>query len=182
MDRVGWVRDVLSFWFAELQPDDWFTRKDATDEAIRQRFLGLWQEMRAAIPAEALLERDAALAATIVLDQFPRNIFRGTADAFATDPLALAVARQALDRGFNRDLPQERRNFLYMPFMHSEALDDQERCVALFGPDHKDVKYAIAHRDIIARFGRFPHRNRALSRASTADEQAFLSGHEGFGQ
>lgn len=182
MVRDGWARDVLAFWFAELQSDDWFTRKDATDAAIRQRFLGLWQAMRTAIPTEALLDRDAALAATIVLDQFPRNMFRGTADAFATDPLALAVTRQALHCGFDRDLPQERRNFLYMPFMHSEALDDQERCVALFGPDHKDVKYAIEHRDIIARFGRFPHRNRALGRVSSRDELAFLSGHEGFGQ
>lgn len=182
MIQDGWSRDVLAFWFGELQPEDWFTRKDATDEAVKRRFLGLWQAMRVAIPAEALLERDAALAATIVFDQFPRNMFRGTADAFATDALALAVARHALHRGFDREMPQERRNFLYMPFMHSEALDDQEHCVVLFGPDHEDAKYAVEHRDIVARFGRFPHRNRALGRTSTASELAFLSGHEGFGQ
>jgi uncharacterized protein (DUF924 family) len=182
MVRNGWVRDVLDFWFGELQPDDWFNRKDATDAAIRKRFLDLWQAFREAIPAAAFLEPDAALAATIVLDQFPRNLFRGTADAFATDPLALAVARHALHSGFDKDLPHERRSFLYMPFMHSEALDDQDRCVALFAPDSDQVKYAIDHRDIIARFGRFPHRNQALGRKSTQEELAFLSGHEGFGQ
>lgn len=182
MVRDGWVRDVLDFWFGELRPDDWFTRRDATDAAIRQRFLHLWQAFREAIPAAAFLEPDAALAATIVLDQFPRNVFRGTADAFATDPLALAVVRHALHCGFDKDLPQQRKSFLYMPFMHSEALDDQERCVSLFGPDGEGAKYAIDHRDIIARFGRFPHRNRALGRKSTQEELSFLSGHEGFGQ
>jgi len=182
MGANGWADDVLRFWFEELKPDDWFTRKDETDETIRRRFLDLWRELRIAIPAAAVLERDAALAATITFDQFPRNMFRGTAEAFATDPLALAVARNAIQDGFDKDMPQERKHFLYMPFMHSEALDDQERCIALFGPETGHAKYAVGHRDIIARFGRFPHRNRALGRESSEEELAFLSGHKGFGQ
>lgn len=181
MAEENWADDVLDFWFEELGPDDWYTAKETTDAAIRRRFQDLWQAFRVAIPASALLEPDAALATTLVLDQFPRNMFRGSAEAFATDPLALAVARQALHSGFDRDLPDERKSFFYMPFMHSEALDDQKRCVSLF-QDSEDAKYAIDHHDIIARFGRFPHRNRALGRTSSREELAFLSEHEGFGQ
>lgn len=178
-----WQRAVLRFWFGELTSDDWFTSKEETDEAIRQRFRALHDEMRIAIPAEAFLDPHAALAAVIVLDQFSRNMFRGTADAFATDRLAVAIARNALDSGFDAALPEEQRHFLYMPFMHSESLDDQNRCVALFEKlEGDDVKYAVEHRDIVARFGRFPHRNRALGRETTEEERAFLAGHEGFGQ
>ena len=180
---ADWVGNVLDFWFAELTAEDWFTRKDTTDEAIRQRFGALWEEFQAAVPAAAFRDPDAALAATIALDQFPRNMFRGTAKAFSSDALALAVAGHALHQGFEKGLKEERLPFLFMPFMHSEALADQERCVALFGgPDDEKAKYAVEHRDIIARFGRFPHRNRALGRENTEEERAFLGNHEGFGQ
>ncbi|HWK66033.1 MAG TPA: DUF924 family protein [Rhizobiaceae bacterium] len=182
MTTSDWASDVLHFWFDEIGPTGWFERADATDDAITKRFRALWSDLRAKVPAEALLRPDAALAAIITLDQFPRNMFRGTAEAFATDPLALAIARNALANGFDTAVPKERRTFFYMPFMHSEALDDQERCIELFSDYEEQMPYAIEHRDIIARYGRFPHRNRALGRQSSEEELAFLSNHAGFGQ
>lgn len=173
--------EILSYWFGELTYEDWFTRSDAVDEAIRRRFGPTWQAWRQRVPASALTEPDDALAAVILFDQFPRNMFRGTADAFATDLLALALARNAIAAGFDTAVDESRRSFFHMPFMHSENIADQERCVALFdGTD--SLKFAVEHRDIIARFGRFPHRNRALGRESTEEEKAFLGGHAGFGQ
>ncbi|MGN6584919.1 MAG: DUF924 family protein [Rhizobiaceae bacterium] len=179
-----WVEEVLQYWFGELTPDDWFTVKDETDKAITKRFLPLYRSLMEIVPEEIYDEPRAALAAIIVLDQFPRNMFRGKAEAFATDDLALALARNALDRQFDAFLEERMRHFLYMPFMHSEVLADQERCVSLFKSlgDGEGAKYAIEHRDIIAQFGRFPHRNKVLGRETTADEKAFLAGHEGFGQ
>jgi uncharacterized protein (DUF924 family) len=182
MTDTGWANEVLGFWFDELTPEDWFMTKPETDEAIRTRFLKLWQEMRQAVPAEALLAAEPALAATIVFDQFPRNMFRKQADAFATDPLARVVAHNARRLGFAEKLAPSRRGFLHMPFMHSEELSHQEICVALFAANPEQSTYAVEHRDIVARFGRFPHRNRALGRESTAAEIEFLKGHEGYGQ
>lgn len=182
MIKNEWAQDVLRFWFEEVGPQGWFERSDDTDERIKGGFLDLWQKLETAIPAEALLQPEAALAATIALDQFPRNMFRGTARAFVTDPLALALARNALASGFDMAVPREWRLFFYLPFMHSESLDDQERCVELLSDDEEQMRYAVDHRDIIARFGRFPHRNRALGRESSQEEAAFLLEHAGFGQ
>ncbi len=182
MSDKPWDVDVLGFWFGELTHEDWFTSKPETDEKIRQRFLPLWKKMREAIPASAFIEPEQALAVTIVFDQFPRNMFRKQADAFATDPLARAIAYNAQRLGFPDRLPPSRRSFLFMPFMHSEELADQELCVTLFAGEADSLKYAIEHRDIVARFGRFPHRNRALGRETTPEENAFLQGHEGYGQ
>ena len=119
---------------------------------------------------------EGALALLILLDQFPRNMFRGAARAFATDPLARAIAAGALLKGFDAQVPPEMRGFFYLPFMHSEDLADQERCVALYqaAGDADGLKWAQEHADIIRRFGRFPHRNAVLGRASTPEEQAFL--------
>ena len=173
-----WQKDVLRFWFEELTADDWFAVRKDLDDRIRKRFEALHTDLSVAIPTEAFLEPDSALAATIVFDQFSRNIFRGTANAFASDRLAVAVAANALASKFD-----ERKHFLYMPFMHSENLADQKRCVALFEAlGGNGVKYAVEHRDIIERFGRFPHRNRVLGRETTEEERAFLADHEGFGQ
>lgn len=183
MTEKGWHRAVLDFWFSELTSDDWFAVRQELDDTIRDRFLGLHDDLSRAIPTEAFLESDPALAATIVFDQFSRNMFRGTAKAFASDRLAIAMAANALANAFEAKLPEERKHFFYMPFMHSEKLADQKRCVALFEALGGDaVKYAVEHRDIIERFGRFPHRNRVLGRQTTDAEQAFLAGHEGFGQ
>jgi uncharacterized protein (DUF924 family) len=182
MDK-DWVNDVLRFWFEELKQEDWFERKDATDEAIRSRFAGLHAELTAQAASMPFDDPDSALAAILVLDQFPRNMFRGQPRAFATDDMAAAIARRAVERGFDTEVDEQRRLFFYMPFMHSENVADQEHCVSLTSAlpgDH--VKYAIEHRDIVARFGRFPHRNRVLGRESTAAEHDFLTGHKGFGQ
>jgi uncharacterized protein (DUF924 family) len=183
MTARGWQQDVLRFWFEELTKDDWFEVKKENDEAIRTRFAALHRDLSIAIPTEAFLQPEAALAAVIVFDQFSRNMFRGTADAFASDRLAIAVATNALANKFDTQLAETRKRFLYMPFMHSEVLADQKRCVALFEALGGDaLKYAIEHRDIIERFGRFPHRNLVLGRQTTEEERAFLAGHEGFGQ
>jgi uncharacterized protein (DUF924 family) len=183
MAEKGWQQEVLRFWFGELTSDDWFAVKKETDDTIRDRFEPLHKDLRTAIPTEAFLEPEAALAAVIVFDQFSRNMFRGTAEAFASDRLAIAVAANALANKFDTRLAEKQKPFLYMPFMHSEVLADQKRCVALFEALGGDsVKYAIEHRDIIQRFGRFPHRNPALGRETTEEEREFLASHQGFGQ
>jgi uncharacterized protein (DUF924 family) len=168
--------EVLAFWRA-AGPDKWFEKDDAFDDQIRTRFLATCE----AAAAGALAwddTPDGALALLIVLDQFPRNIFRGSARAFAADPLARAVAARAIVRGFDREVPVAERGFFYLPFEHSEALADQERCVALNRAtgDADALKWAELHADIVRRFGRFPHRNAVLGRATTPDEQAFLDG------
>lgn len=179
----GWIDETHRFWFEELKPDDWFEPRPRTDAMIRQRFLAVYERLADAVPDAAAREPRAALASVLVYDQFPRNLFRGTARAFATDRLALTIARDAVQRKFDEDLTSSGRKFLYMPFMHSEQLADQERSVALFRTvDDDSLKFAIEHRDIIARFGRFPHRNVALGRESAAEELEFLRQHEGFGQ
>lgn len=184
MIEDGWRDRVLSFWFGELTSEDWFAGGDKLDARIRERFAGLYAELAKGAPPETRSDPEAALAAVIVLDQFSRNMFRRKPEAFSADAVALDIARHAVEAGFDAQLPAERRTFLYMPFMHSEVLSDQERCVDLFkqAGNEESIKYAVEHRDIIARFGRFPHRNRALGRDSTPDEQAFLEGHDGYGQ
>lgn len=182
--QEDWVEAILSFWFKELSEEDWFTRRDATDAKIKARFEPLYREIRAGVPVVAFEEPRGALASVIALDQFPRNMFRGTAEAFATDDLAADIARRALAKKLDERLGEGEKQFLYMPFMHSEILADQERSVALFRAQGagKNEKYAVEHRDIIAKFGRFPHRNKVLGRESTPAERIFLLSHEGFGQ
>jgi uncharacterized protein (DUF924 family) len=174
----AWIADVLDFWFREISREAWF-RKDADiDRAIRDRFLPLYDALSPRGPDDLSASGEMALAAVIVLDQFPRNIFRATAKAFATDALALAVAGQAIARGLDRELPAEQRIFLYLPFEHSEALAHQLRCIDLTEKlgEPEYAHYARLHHDVIARFGRFPHRNALLGRASTPEEEAFLQG------
>ncbi|MBW7973953.1 DUF924 family protein [Bradyrhizobium sp. BR 10289] len=168
---------VLAFW-REAGRERWYKRDDAFDNEVRRRFLPLWEKAVAGELASWEANDEGALALVIVLDQFPRNMFRGTREAFASDPLARDVARRALARGVDKRIDPILLEFLYMPFMHSEHLPDQLHCVALFqGTDNaENLKYAREHADIIQRFGRFPHRNRLLGRDTTADEQAFLDG------
>jgi uncharacterized protein (DUF924 family) len=168
-----WRADVLKFWFG-LNPEQWWDGGPDLDHRIKQNFLKLWFEKRQ-LPVESFLTDPlTADAAVILFDQFPRNMFRGDAEQFATDPLALGIARGAIDRGFDRELAFDERKFLYMPFMHSENLEDQDRALLLFTEihDEEQIKYARKHRDIIARFGRFPHRNKMLGRAPRPDEIA----------
>jgi len=167
--------DVLAFW-RETGKTKWFARDPAFDSEIRARFQPLWQAAAADQLSAWEETSEGALALTIVLDQFPRNMFRGEARAFATDSHARAAAERAIDRGFDREVPEAERLFFYLPFEHSENPADQERSLALFRAtgDAELLKWAQLHADIIRRFGRFPHRNLALGRATTPDEQAFL--------
>lgn len=165
--------DLLAFW-KDAGQKRWFTEDEAFDATLRDRFLAQ-HERAAAGKLDATWTRDgeSALALVILLDQFPRNAFRGTARAFATDASARGIADRALAAWFDVAVPEELRFFFYLPFQHSESLTDQDRSVAL----HERIgmpEWAIKHREIIRRFGRFPHRNAVLGRTTTAEEQAFL--------
>ena len=169
----GWQDEVLDFWFG-LEPERWWKADPQLDEEVRERFEELWEEKRD-LPPESFLDsaRDA-LAAVVLFDQFPRNMFRGHADQFSTDPLALAVAKKAVDRGLDEQLEPRQRGILYMPFQHSEDMDDQRRSLLLFTDlgDGEQLDYARKHHDIIKRFGRFPHRNEILGRRARPEERA----------
>lgn len=179
-----WIDDVKAFWFGELTREQWFSGDATLDETIRQRFGGLHRQIHENVPAEAWNDPDTALAAIIVLDQFSRNIHRGRREAFASDSTACALARNAVDKEFDAGMSDSERAFLYMPFMHSEILADQERGVSLYKSlgNMESLKYAEEHRDAIARFGRFPHRNEVLGRESTPDETIFLKTANRYGQ
>lgn len=168
-----WRADVLKFWFA-LDPEQWWNGGPELDQRIRQNFVELWSEKRQ-LPADSFLtDALSAVAGVILFDQFPRNMFRGSAEAYATDPLALAIVKGAVDAGLDEELEPQERKFLYMPLQHSENLDDQDRAVLLFtalGDEHQ-LGYARHHREIIERFGRFPHRNAVLGRPSRPEEIA----------
>jgi len=167
--------DILAFW-RDAGPDRWYRRDDGFDAEVRRRFLGLWQCAAAGELSSWETSDDGALALVIVLDQFPRNMFRGDIRTYASDALARDVARRAIDRGGDARIDPPLREFLYLPFMHSEHLADQLRCIELSrAAGHaENLKWAEHHAGIIRRFGRFPHRNPLLGRATTPDEQAFL--------
>jgi uncharacterized protein (DUF924 family) len=168
-----WRREVLTYWFG-LKPEQWWKPDRALDKDIGERFLQLWEQKRQ-LPASSFLDDPlTAMAGVILFDQFPRNMFRGHADQFSTDLLALAIAKGAVDRSFDDELQPQERGFLYMPFEHSESLEDQRRSVQLFtalGDDYL-LGYAKKHHDVIERFGRFPHRNAMLGRQPRSAEIA----------
>jgi len=168
---------VLDFWFA-AGPQKWFSKNDSFDREITARFLPAHEAAAAGSLAGWEAAPESALALVILLDQFPRNMFRGSPRTFATDKPALAVAKRAVAKGFDEQLELPKRNFFYLPYMHSENLADQERCVELSRErsDANTLKYTELHADIIRRFGRFPHRNPILGRTTTGEEQAFLDG------
>ena len=169
----AWRADVLKFWFG-LDKEQWWRGPPELDHRIKQSFLNLWAEKRQ-LPVESFLDDLlTALAAVVLFDQFPRNMFRGEAEQFATDHLALAIAKGAIDKGFDEQLERQERSFLYMPFQHSENLADQNRSLLLFTAldDDYHLGFAKKHHDVIARFGRFPHRNAMLGRAPRQDEVA----------
>jgi uncharacterized protein (DUF924 family) len=170
---TDWRSEVLTFWFG-LKPEQWWKADPDLDHAIKQKFLKLWAQKRQ-LPADTFLDDSlTALAAVILFDQFPRNMFRGHADQFATDHIALAIAKAAIGRELDDELQPQERGFLYMPFQHREDLDDQRRSVQLFtklGDDYQ-LGFAKKHHDVIERFGRFPHRNAMLGRAPRPDEVA----------
>jgi uncharacterized protein (DUF924 family) len=176
-------QDVLGFWIA-AGPDKWFAGSEAFDDAIRLKFepvhLAASRGKYDAWAADTSNGAEGALALVILLDQFPRNLYRDSGHAFATDGKARAIAAAAVAAGHDKVVAPELRPFFYLPYEHSESLADQEAGIALFEGLLKDtgdadsLKWAIAHRDIIARFGRFPHRNKALGRITTVAEQVFL--------
>jgi uncharacterized protein (DUF924 family) len=177
--------DVIAFW-REAGPDRWFQRDEAErlafDAEVRRRFLALHERAAAGELKEWESSAEGALALLLLLDQFPRNMFRGTPQAFATDPLARAITAAALLKGFDAQVPSDLRQFFYLPFEHSEDMADQERGLALYtaAGDEEGLKWAKLHADIIRQFGRFPHRNKILGRTSTPEEQGFLD-EGGFG-
>ncbi len=166
---------MIGFWRA-AGPKKWFRKDAAFDREITARFLAAHEAAAAGRLSDWQATPDGALALLLLLDQFPRNMFRNSARAFATDPLARAVADRAIAHGFDASASDAERVFFYLPFEHSENLADQERSLALWrrSGDGKIDKYAEIHADIIRRFGRFPHRNAVLGRATTPEEQAFL--------
>ena len=166
-----WVRQVLDFWFSELREADWWSKDEATDATIRERFLSLHGRLTADGGAE-ISECRSLLAAVIVLDQFSRHLFRGGPRAFATDPLARRLARLAVERGCDAGMRDEERMFLYLPFQHSEDRADQSLALELFDGlgNESWTRDTIAHKALIDRFGRFPHRNVILGRESTPEE------------
>ncbi len=181
------AREVLEFWFGrEGEPgygefrDTWFRKDPAFDAGVTERFAGLYEEAAAGYLDGWRGEAESCLALVIVLDQFPRNMFRGDGRTHATDAKALETSRYAVEHALDRELPAFQRMFLYMPFMHSENADDQRRSVELFArlaeePGAPDVTtYAVGHREIVERFGRFPHRNAILGRRTTPEEAEFL--------
>lgn len=172
--------DVVAFW-KDAGPSKWFAKDYAFDAEFRQRF-----EAAHFMAAQRALDHwaetaEGSLALLILLDQFPRNVFRGTGHAFATDPLARDLAVMALDAGQDRAVENDLRRFLYLPLQHSENRADQDRQLALFQTMDRPAsdRWAEHHHDVITRFGRFPHRNWALGRETTAEEQAFLD-EDGF--
>jgi uncharacterized protein (DUF924 family) len=175
------ARSIITFWH-DAGSAKWFAKDDAFDAELHARFLD--EHFAAARrEREALLDdANGALALILLLDQVPRNVFRDSAHAFATDPLAREYAQRAIAAGFDIKIDPALRIFFYLPFEHSEALADQDRAVALCETlgDANYLKYAQAHRDVIRSFGRFPHRNRALARASTVEEQDWLDAGGGF--
>jgi len=168
-----WAEDVLDFWLRLVGPEGWWSHSDVVDKAIRDQFADLWAA-RKDQPAETFLgHADEALAAIILFDQFPRNMFRGSADAFSTDPLAQDIAHAAVARSYDTQMGGDARMFFYMPFQHSEKLEDQALSLAFFKALGQPVPldYARRHHDMIARFGRFPHRNKVLGRADRPGEE-----------
>ena len=169
------AEEVLAFW-REAGPERWYRKDEAFDAAIGRRFLDLWTRAAAGELPSWEASDDGALALVIVLDQFPRNMFLDDVRAYSSDALARDVASRALARGADARIDQRLREFLYLPFMHSEELAHQLHCVELFrkAGNLDNLKYAEDHADIIRRFGRFPHRNAALGRATAPEEQSFL--------
>jgi uncharacterized protein (DUF924 family) len=167
------IDEILHFWFEELSRKDWFRK----DEALASRFGAIYHELRAGVPASWLDTPEGVLAAIVVLDQFPRNMFRGDARAFATDEVSLELAKRAIADGFDEKLSRDQRVFLYMPFQHSEDRDDQARAIALYAMLGKplNLDFALRHQEVVDRFDRFPHRNALLGRPSTEEERSFLA-------
>lgn len=172
------MNEVIKFWFEELTPADWWKKSDELDQTIKDRFEAIHTQ---GMKGELSHWRGTAvgrLAEILVLDQFSRNIYRNDARAFASDGMALILAQECVRHGFDKDLAMAKRKFIYMPFMHSESLEVHNEAIELFSVEgmEDNLKFERAHRDIIVRFGRYPHRNEIMGRESTEEEIEFLKG------
>ena len=179
--QSDWAAQILRYWFDELHSDAWFRKDESVDAAIRERFGALYEQLAQIRPQQIATPLES-IAAVIALDQFPRNMFRGSPRAFATDALALSIAQHAIAMGFDEQLTAQQRLFLYMPFQHAEDRAVQARSIELFSRLGlaENLDYAHRHKEVIDRFGRFPHRNEVLDRESTAAEREFVATHRGF--
>lgn len=171
--------EILHFWFEETAPSQWFQKNEVFDGQITDRFLVSYEMAANGLCDGWSSEPDGCLALCLLLDQFPRNMFRGLPRAFATDKKALLVAKYAISKKFDQLLPPIQRRFIYLPYEHSEKLSDQEKAVALFAAmkehDPMGYDYAVRHYEVIERFGRFPHRNKVLGRENTPEEEEYLA-------
>jgi len=170
---------VTQFWLREKTPKDWYTGGEALDQEIRDRFQATWEAARAHRLKDWCQNARGMLAMIILLDQFPRNMFRGSGKSFSTDAQARAIAKQAIERNWDKRIPEPERQFFYMPLMHAECLVDQDRCVRMIltrmpETGNNTLSHAQAHREVIRQYGRFPYRNEALGRASRPEERAYL--------
>jgi uncharacterized protein (DUF924 family) len=172
------AKSIIDFWFIEISPKQWWVKSVEFDDLISQRFFTIYEETRGGKYLDWINSAQSCLARIIVLDQFPRNMFREKPESFRTDVLALAATKHAISLGFDIGMPSQHKAFLYMPLMHSEALDDQTKAIELFtaaGSDlEENLKSSHRHKAIIEQFGRFPHRNQILGRASSEAEVEFL--------
>lgn len=172
--------EILEFWLDEVGQAGWYEVSEELDEKIRSRFLDTWQKAHEGAFTDWTTYPRGALAYIILLDQFPRNMFRGKGEAFASDKAALAMAKKAIDKGCDLKIDEPQRQFFYLPLMHSENLCDQERCVRLMKErmpksGGSNLLHAKAHREVIRQFGRFPYRNAALHRKPTDTERNYVS-------
>ena len=179
---IASIEEIIEFWFAPSNQPLWFNSTPEFDQLLRERFLATYHAAAAGRLSEWQQTPTGALVLTIVLDQFPLNLFRGQSESFATEADARRVAAQAIARSFDQELTPTQRLFLYLPFMHSESLIDQARSVQLFEALglEESLRFARHHHDLIARFGRFPHRNAILDRESSREELAYLAAPEAF--
>lgn len=179
---IATAEEVLSFWFSEQVRPLWFRSTPAFDAEIRERFEETWAAVRDGRLGEWEGDARGALALVIVLDQFPLNMYRDQGLSFSTEAAARMVAAHAIDQGWDRELDEAGKAFLYLPFMHSENLADQDRAVTLFEAAglENNLRFARHHREIVRRFGRFPHRNAALGRECSEEERAWLKSKEAF--
>ncbi|MCC3859642.1 DUF924 family protein [Pseudemcibacter aquimaris] len=170
------AKDVIDFWFNELTPQDWWKKSTALDKKIKTRFHDIYKRAAAGELVSWRYDPLDSLAEIIILDQFPRNMFRDKKQSFATDPLALVLAQSAVDKGYDQKLNNDQKSFLYMPFMHSESAEIHRAAELLFsapGLEH-NYDFELKHKAIIDRFGRYPHRNKILGRRSRKEEIEFL--------
>ena len=185
MSDCDLIREILNFWIKEVGPKKWFRSSKALDEEIRDRFQNHWAAALEGAYDGWVTTPDGACALIVLLDQFPRNMFRGTPEAFASDAKALEIATIAVENRRDLEMPQAIRQLFYMPFMHAEDAASQEKCIELIrdrSGDSTNLQHAEEHSQIIQQFGRFPHRNEVLGRENTEAEKAYLETSSGFGQ